>query len=309
MKRGSLIQFFIITSSEDKASMNMREVFLNSNQFSFIETNATWQEKPLFRLEKSSFKGKHDNLLKENQIFLGLTAEPLIYLKNLQLVGTNFVPDLIIFASRHRSETARPAFLVHTTGNWSTKADFGGNPQDMSKTSALLHKAGFESLREQIEKFNIPDFSLDMEVTHHGPTILNIPLVFMELGSSKQEWIIKEAGELVANSIVNAIFKYLDFKKEKNQQIGLGFGGTHYAPNFSRLITNFNIALSFICPKYYIQELNESLIKMMINNTLEKVDYFIVDWKGTNSEDKKHLIPLLEKFDIPIRKTRSFSTS
>jgi hypothetical protein len=40
---------------------------------------------------------------------------------------------------------------------------------------------------------------------------------------------------------------------------------------------------------------------------LEKVDYFIIDWKGTNSEDKKHLVPLLEKFDIPIRKTKSFS--
>ncbi|MBY9009730.1 MAG: hypothetical protein KGD74_07695, partial [Candidatus Lokiarchaeota archaeon] len=84
--------------------------------------------------------------------------------------------------------------------------------------------------------------------------------------------------------------------------------GTHYAPNFNRLITNNNIALSFICPKYYIQELNENIIRMMINNTLEKVDFFIVDWKGTNSQDKKHLIPLLEEFNIPIRKTRSFST-
>ncbi|MCK4384356.1 MAG: hypothetical protein KAW66_13735, partial [Candidatus Lokiarchaeota archaeon] len=108
-------------------------------------------------------------------------------------------------------------------------------------------------------------------------------------------------------AIVNAVFKYLVFKKEKTQQIGLGFGGTHYAPNFNRLITNNNIALSFICPKYHIQELNENLIKLMINNTLEKIDYFIVDWKGTNSQDKKHLIPLLEEFDIPIRKTRSFS--
>ena len=130
----------------------------------------------------------------------------------------------------------------------------------------------------------------------------------MELGSSKQEWLIKNAGELVANAIVNTIFKYLNFKKENNQEVGLGFGGTHYAPNFNRLINSQNIALSFICPKYYIQELNENLIEMMVNNTIEEIDYFIVDWKGTNSEDKKHLIPLLEKFDIPMRKTKSFST-
>jgi len=229
--------------------MNMREVFLHSKYYSFIETGAIWHENPIFRLENSSFERKYDNYLNENQIFLGLTTEPLIFLENLKIGGANLTPDLIIFASRHTSKTARPAFLVHSTGNWGKNADFGGKPQDLSKTSALLHKAGIESLREQIEKFTIPDFSLDMEVTHHGPTTLDIPLIFMELGSSKQEWLIKEAGELVANAIVNAVFKYLDFKDERTQQVGLGFGGTHYAPNFNRLITNYNIALSFICPK------------------------------------------------------------
>ena len=288
--------------------MNMREVFLNSKNYSFVETGEIWQENPIFRLDNSSFEGNYNNFLNENQIFLGLTSEPLIFLEKLNVSGANLKPDLIVFASRHTSVTARPAFLVHSTGNWSSSADFGGEPQDLSKTSALLHKAGFESLREQIENFNNPDFSLDVEVTHHGPTTLDVPLIFMELGSSKQDWSIKEAGELVANAIINAVFKYLDFKEDLTQQVGLGFGGTHYAPNFNRLITNNNIALSFICPKYYVQELNENLINMMINNTLEKIDYFIVDWKGTNSQDKKHLIPLLEEFDIPVRKTRSFST-
>jgi len=251
--------------------MNMREVFLNSKQFSFIETGAIWHENPLFQLENSSYEGKYDKFLKENQIFLGLTTEPLILLEKLKISETNLTPDLIIFASRHRSKTARPAFLVHSTGNWGKNADFGGNPQDLSITSALLHKAGFESLRVQIDNFTLPDFSLDMEVTHHGPTTLDIPLIFMELGSSKQEWLIKEAGKLAGNAIVNTVFKYLDFVEEKTQQVGLGFGGTHYAPNFNRLITNNNIALSFICPKYYIQELNENLIRMMIDNTLEKI--------------------------------------
>jgi hypothetical protein len=42
----------------------------------------------------------------------------------------------------------------------------------------------------------------------------------------------------------------------------------------------------------------------MVNNTLEKVDYFIIDWKGTNSEDKRYLLPMLEDFNIPIKKTK-----
>ncbi len=288
--------------------MNMRNKFLNSITYSFKETSTKWHENPVFILEDVAFENKKDELLINNQIYLGLTDKPLIFLENLNFKNTKLKPDFLIFASRHTSKTARPAFLVHTTGNWGSNSDFGGKPRDLSKTSALLHKAGFFSLKEQITLFNNPNFSLDIEVTHHGPTILEIPLIFIELGSSKKEWIIDEVGELVANAIVNSIFKYLIFKEDNNQRVGLGFGGTHYAPNFNRLITNSNLAMSFICPKYYIQELDENLIELMINNTLEKVDYFIIDWKGTNSDDKKHLIPLLEKFDIPIKKSKDFST-
>lgn len=286
----------------------MRDKFLNSKTYSFKETTTKWHENPVFKLEDVAFENEKEQFLKNNQIYLGLTDKPLIFLENLNFIDTNLKPDILIFASRHTSKTARPALLVHTTGNWSNNVDFGGKPRDLSKTSALIHKAGFVSLKDQITLLNNSSFSLDIEVTHHGPTILDIPLVFIELGSSKQEWIIDEAGELVANAIINSIFKYLSFKEDKKQQVGLGFGGTHYAPNFNRLVTNNDVAMSFICPKYYIQELDEKLIELMINNTLEKVDYFIIDWKGTNSDDKKHLIPLLEKFEIPIKKSKDFST-
>lgn len=287
--------------------MNMRDVLLDSKKYSNTEIDVVWDGNPVLILDVVSSEKQNKEYLKENQISLALTSKPLIFLDELNIVKSRLNPDLIIFASRHTSATARPAFLVHTTGNWSSNNDFGGNPKELSKTSALLHKAGFHSLEVQIKKYNFAEFSVDIEVTHHGPTTLDVPLIFMELGSSKQEWIIKEAGELVANAIINTVFKYLDFKKEDNQQVALGFGGTHYAPNFKRLLTNNSIALSFICPKYYIRELNEELIKQMIRNTLEEIDYFIVDWKGTNSVDKKQLIPLLEKFDIPIKKTRDFS--
>ena len=288
--------------------MNMRNKFLNSKTYSFKESTTIWHENPVYILEEVAFENKKDELLIKNQIYLGLTDKPLIFLENLNFKNTNLKPDFLIFASRHTSKTARPALLIHSTGNWGINSDFGGNPRDLSKTSALLHKAGFFSLKEQITLFNNSNFSLDVEVTHHGPTILDIPLIFIELGSSKKEWVIDEVGELVANAIVNSIFKYLIFKEDNNQRVGLGFGGTHYAPNFNRLITNSNLAMSFICPKYYIQELDENLIELMIFNTLEKVDFFIIDWKGTNSDDKKHLIPLLEKFDIPIKKSKDFST-
>jgi len=287
--------------------MNIRSKLINSKAYDFEKTEYFWHKNPLF--EFKGFSGKSEESLNFNvdQIYLGLTKESLIFLNDLNLGKSALNPDLIIFASRHRSEAQRPAFLAHLTGNWSSKAEFGGNPRELSLASALLFKAGFLSLLENSKICTVlANFSTDIEVTHHGPTTLEKPLIFMELGSTKEEWSIDEAGEVVANSIINAIYKYLDFKEKKDQYIGLGFGGTHYAPNFQRLVINSNVAMSFICPKYYIQELNRDLIAQMIENNLESVDYFIIDWKGTNSEDKKHLVPLLEEFDIPIKKTKDF---
>jgi D-aminoacyl-tRNA deacylase len=275
--------------------MNIRDGMLNSTYYK--EKNLTWHENPVFRLETKS---------SENEVLLGLTKVPLIFLNDLKLENSELNPDFLIFASRHTSKTARPAFLVHTTGNWGKKAEFGGDPQSLSLSSALLLKAGFISFIETKLFPPLSDFSVDIEVTHHGPTSLEIPLIFMELGSSKGEWKITEAGKTVASVILNTIYRYTEYKKLKNQKIGLGFGGTHYGPNFHRLIENNNIAISFICPKYYIQDLTRDMVSQMIQNTSENVDYFIIDWKGTNSADKKHLIPLLEEFDIPIKKTKDF---
>ena len=289
--------FLIISSTEDKASMNIREHFFKSDQFSFNKTSLKWHENDLYQLE--SIEGSQSF-----KVYLGLTDDRLIFLDDLKL--KNIELDFIIFASRHVSKTSRPSLLIHTTGNWNEDTDFGGAPNDLSKTSALLLKVGYESLIEHVKSEQLNGFPIDMEVTHHGPTVLDKSLIFMELGSSIKEWSNLIAGKVVAESIVDTIYKY-EGNFYQNNRIGLGFGGTHYAPNFSRILLNNEIAFSFICPKYFIMDLDQSMINLMINNTVEKVNCFVIDWKGINSEGKKHLIPILEKFDIPILKTKDFN--
>lgn len=289
--------FLIITSTEDKASMNIREHLLKSTRFKFSKTPLKWHENYLYQLESLEET-------KTSKLYLGLTDARLIFLDDLKL--NNFDIDLIIFASRHVSKTSRPSLLIHTTGNWNDDANFGGSPNDLSKTSALLLKAGYESLLENTKSARLSDFLIDIEVTHHGPTILDKPLIFMELGSSIQEWNNMAAAKVVSESIVDTVINYEIMSHQKNR-IGLGFGGTHYAPNFSRILLNNDIALSFICPKYFIKDLDKSKINLMLKNTVEKVDCFVIDWKGINSEGKQHLIPILEVFEIPILKTKDFN--
>lgn len=295
------MDFLIITSSEDIASMNIRDKLLNSESFVFEEVNHKWKGNTVLKLDKN------ENLDSKNiNVYLGITDERMIFLNDLELQDLVFYPNFIILASRHASKTGRPALLTHTTGNWGKSADFGGEPEELSQSSALLHKAGFLALIQQVKEEVLESYVIDIEVTHHGPTSLKIPLIFMELGSSKREWSKKDAGKVVASAIVNTIFKFIELEEINDNKIGLGFGGSHYAPNFNRLIRKENIAMSFICPKYFIQNLNHKIIEKMILNTYEEVDFFILDWKGMNSDDKKHLLPILEQFEIPMVKTKEF---
>ena len=252
--------------------MNVRNRLINSDLFKFKETELKWHDRPLFKLERVISMKDRSPFFQDNQIYLGLTSSPLIHLNDLKLDKAGINPDLLIFASRHRSETERPAFLTHVTGNWSESADFGGNPRQLSQASAFLLKAGLWCLKQQssFEHFSqFSEFSLDLEVTHHGPTTLEIPSIFMELGSSENEWNIEKAGELMARALIETCFMYLELKANEYTQIGVGFGGTHYAPQFKKLINEKNVAISFICPKYYIKELDEKIIEQMLNIAIE----------------------------------------
>jgi D-aminoacyl-tRNA deacylase len=298
--------FFIISSSEDIASMNIREKLLNSHLYSFIKLNNKWFGHHLFQLERVDNKFIKEESFLKNKVYLGLTDKSLIFLDDLKTDELNFKPDFLIFASRHASKSARPALLIHTTGNWNDEASFGGNPKEIAYSSALLLKAGFLSLLELGCELEEGKYSIDIEVNHHGPTNHSIPLIFIELGSVKEEWNDQEAGKTVANAIIKSIEKYMILKKQKNR-IGLGFGGTHYSPQFKKLIINSNIALSHICPKYFIQQLTEDIIKQIIKKTIEsKIDYFIFDWKGLNSQDKTHLNQILKRFNIEIKRAKDF---
>jgi len=298
--------FLIISSTEDIASMNIRERLLTSSQYQFHQIDSMWHDNIVYEFSGFYEQEEKNSQIEGNRIYLGLTNTSLIHLDDLKLVETEINVDNIIIASRHRSKTSRPALLVHTTGNWGLEAEYGGNPRELSFASALLRKSGFLSLIFNSQKVSLGEFAIDVEVTHHGPSILKKPLIFIELGSSREEWTNILAAEVVANSIIDAILRFLQYNENNDHKIGLGFGGTHYAPNFSRLEQENNIAFSFICPKYFIKDLDNSMIDQMIEKTVEKIDFFVIDWKGTNSEEKQHLIRILNEYNIPIRKTKDF---
>jgi D-aminoacyl-tRNA deacylase len=226
-----------------------------------------------------------------------LIDEEMIYTENLDIDKINSY-DFIIFASKHQSEKGNKTISIHAPGNWN-KAELGGTPERVCKTSALFQKQLFEKLKKNMSKFSIKGYDLTLECTHHGP-LINKPCLFVEIGATETEWKDRKAGFVVAKSIAEIIS---EFKENPYNEIAIGIGGPHYCPNFNKIQLNSNIALSHVIPQYVLP-LTEKMVQEAIAGTDEDVDIILLDWKGLgNAEQRQQALDVLKKFYLPIKKT------
>jgi D-aminoacyl-tRNA deacylase len=212
--------------------------------------------------------------------------------------------EFIIFATRHQAKEKRNTLSLHAPGNW-RNADFGGKPSKVCKTSALALKFLFQKMQENKITANL-DYELTLEVTHHGP-LIEKPCLFIEIGTTEEQWQDKKAGQVIAKTISD--FQNFDkWKAEENNKkikTAIAIGGPHYCNNFNKiqLSKESNIAISHIVPQYCLP-LNETMLKEAIEKTSENTDLVLVDWKGCgNSEERQKILNLIEKFGLEYKKT------
>ncbi len=227
------------------------------------------------------------------------------YLRNEEIISDENLDhekinkyDFIIFASKHRSESEEKTLSVHAPGNW-RQADFGGQSGKICPTSAQFLKQIFEKLNSNAEKYKLKDYKITLECTHHGP-LINKPCVFIEIGSTENEWRDRRAGFVVAKTISEIIN---EFKENPYNEIAFGIGGPHYCPNFNKIQLNSNVALSYIIPGYALP-LKEEMIQEILEKNYEEIDLAVLDWKGIKSaEMRKQVIEILDKFYIRYERT------
>lgn len=222
-----------------------------------------------------------------------LIEDSILDTKNLDFEKINEY-DFIIFASKHKSEKKDKTLSVHAPGNWKD-ADFGGEPGKVCKTSAIFQKQIFQKLKENKIEYDLRGYDVTLEVTHHGP-LIDKPCIFIEIGSTEEEWRNKLAGFIIAKTISDTIEK---FKENPYNEVAIGIGGPHYCPEFTKLQIRSNIAVSHVIPKYAMP-ITEEMIKEAWEKTDEEVDFAIIDWKGLGiSEERKKVIDILEKNNFP----------
>jgi D-aminoacyl-tRNA deacylase len=271
----------IVYSVLDIAGINIAQQILK--HYTFTISSKQYQTFPLYTAEING----HPTVL----VALQKEAVCAQYLKD------DFPDaDLIVFISRHTSQSGKPTLTVHTPGNFAV-ADFGGYPKSVSVAHAVAMQTALRALAHYKEYLALSGYQVSYECTHHGPS-LTVPAMFVELGSSPAQWSDSRAAEAVAHSALTAVGA---FTKKPSLAV-LGIGGTHYNEKFTAMALMGTTLFGHMIPKYAVSTIDASMIKQCVERTFEKVPLALLDWKGISSKDKPGLLSALEQAGLPYQK-------
>ena len=206
--------------------------------------------------------------------------------------------DFIIFATKHQSVKGEHSLSLHAPGNFRT-ADYGGKLGKVCNTSSFILKYLFQNLNKITKESNLKDYNITLECTHHGPFI-NKPCCFIEIGSKQEQWQDKEAGKVIAKTILTL----QNYKPNPNWIPTIGIGGPHYCPNFNKIQQDSKYAISHIMPEYAMP-LAENFLYELEEKTTEQVKEVLIDWKGCGkSEQRQKAIDLINKAGLNYKRTK-----
>jgi len=200
--------------------------------------------------------------------------------------------DGFIFLSKHAAESGVLALTCHSTGNFS-EAKFGGNPGQIAIPHPDFQKKYLQKLWQNKSGFS--DFQIIIEATHHGPTALNKPTIFIEIGTTEKQWNDISLCESIAKIVDDTLSGDIP-----NNPIAICFGGTHYPEKFTNELLEGKFALGTVMPKHALDYLDEKLLSHVLERN-PKATTALLDWGGLGP-NKKKLLDLLESTNLEIIK-------
>jgi len=268
----------IVASNEDEASTNIAQRIVELRGFG--ETGETFQDNPVY------------------QKTIGISDIKLVTIEsesiNAQFITDHFAPQLLIFVSRHSSQSGIPTLSVHTPGNLTEEAEKGGFSKQVSTSPASAMKEALREMARQTEERQLA-YKVSYECTHHGPS-LNVPTMFAELGSSPKQWRDADAAEAVAHAAIAAATNQTEYPTV------IGIGGPHYNEKFTKIALTTSTAFGHIVPKYAIAKIDTDTLRQCVRKTVEKVGSVLLDWKGIKGEDKEKLVKTINAVGLKVEK-------
>ena len=277
----------IISSNKDPASINIKKRLLNQSK---------WEEISYFDENKVY---RHSEM--KDVVIITINTQKIRY-ENLDVhveEETGIKPKQAIFISRHRSKTGEPTLTTHPIGNYA-EAKFGGKANTLTKSSPRLMTQLLRIIKKNAEKIKLYHH-VCFEVTHHGP-FMNIPSLFVEVGSTEEEWKKKEPADIIAKSILELLNSYhYEEDLPRDTIVLVGIGGGHYAPRFTDVAIKKNAAFGHMIPTYHIDagNINIEILKKTIKQTPDSKSVYIHKKSLKKSQVTKYK-QILESLNIPV---------
>lgn len=264
----------LVFSESDKAGVNIAKALINRHGFE--KSGETYHGKPIYKLN-----------VKDEIIMLVSIVGDIV---DSQFIERDFKPSLVVFLSRHASLSGTATLSAHAPGNLGPET-YGGLPCKLSIAPANAMKAALFEMNKLVEERGLK-FRVSYEATHHGPS-LDIPSMFVEIGSTQKEWEDVEAGEVVAEAAMAAVQCIPRF------QAVLAVGGPHYNPKFTNVGLWRDLAPAHIVSKYALENLkNIHILKTCVERTLEKVRCALIDWKGIPGGIRGEVVDYLKSIGL-----------
>ena len=241
--------------------------------------------------------------------------------------ATNETVLEVIFPSRHAAKSGTPCLTLHPIGvphlEHNSTPDFGGQSGFAPPPSTRLGP-WWRLLNEKWVEQSIPDFSLSLEVTHHGP-VIDVPCLFIEVGSTQEYWPHEGAAKLLSDVIweglglagANQIGNW-DAKIHHSNPVLITLGGGHYAPKGNKLGSEEDVWLGHMLANHSIPfgtsddpgELWRQSIDAVVQSTKqafpEGLVVATVEKKSFKGWQRQLIYQHLESVSIPILRSKPF---
>ena len=234
--------------------------------------------------------GKSYTSKEYDNVILHLSSDSVLemdYLDDLYPEASSF-----IFLSKHKSDSAIPTLTCHSVGNFLDNP-YGGNPKELGIAYPSLQKEYIKKL--DLNKKLVPAYDIIIEATHHGPTSLKKPTIFIELGSSEPQWFDR----IAASTVCSCLLKVIQNGLSKCKQVGICLGGTHYPTKFNKLLLSTNFGLGAIASKHNLDGIDEGMLQQMVSKSAEPVSHVILDSKGLGAH-RDRILRLVQESGLEI---------
>ena len=246
-----------------------------------------------------------EGIIDGRKYFRGLNGKAVLASFDEDVIYFDFLDKYInanvfIVLSRHSSEARVKTLSAHHPGNPTEKALYGGKPLTLAYSSPIVLSVLFRKLYEiASRKGLIEEYDVVLEATHHGPTDVSKPVVFIEIGSSEEEWKDERAREVVALAVVEAI-KLLEKNSFSDVKIAIGFGGGHYPRKFTTLVIKGEYCLGHILAKYALDKVRRDVIEQMVYKSNPRPEYALIEKKSVKSAIRRDITELVGELGLKV---------